>query len=97
VVPALSEYPNVYNSVLEVIRAKGFEVWRDVDSGLVYGQKDGWDFAADSPVGLLGLIALWEARSPDEYSEYWWRQEGETTFLSLPTQPPTYTPVWLAG
>jgi hypothetical protein len=72
--PVLTEAMNTYNSCLAVLVEKGFKVsaefpedksadWR-ADNGQVC-------LAASSPVALLGLAALWEARG-----EYW-RQKNE--------------------
>jgi len=92
--PALAEYSNVYNSALLILRNKGFQVWLDESTGLYCAEKDGWDFQADTPCGLLGVVAIFEYKQPSEYREYWWREEGQDIYSNLPRQPQAYKPVW---
>jgi hypothetical protein len=92
-VPALGEYANVFDTALAVIRSKGFDLWRDDETGEFWGQRDGWDVVADSPIALLGLVSIIEHQNPAEYAEYWWRHEDGVDFRALPTDPPAYTSV----
>jgi hypothetical protein len=93
--PALSEYTNVYNSALAVLRRKGYQLWYDSETECFCCEKDGWDFMADSPCGLLGLVAMFEAKCPDRYVESWWREENSEDFRNLPAAPlRPYTAVW---
>ncbi|WP_200753103.1 hypothetical protein ACI703_11190 [Isoptericola jiangsuensis] len=55
-------------------------------------EKDGWDFMADSPCSLLGIISIYEFKNPSRYEEYWWRDEG-TSGGQLSSTPPRYTSV----
>ena len=71
--PSLSEYRNVDNTALNVLKQKGFNLWYDEDTDLFCAEKDGWDFMADSPCGLLGVAAIYEWKKPTVYSEYWWK------------------------
>ena len=93
--PTLSEYTNVYNSALQLLRKKGFQVWIDKPAQLFCAERDGWDFMAESPVGLLGLIAMYEHLEPTEYKEYWWRSEvdGSLAYHELPEEPEPYQSV----
>jgi hypothetical protein len=50
--PALGEYVNVYNSALNVISKKGYQLWYDADSDLFGAERGGWDFLADNPISL---------------------------------------------
>jgi hypothetical protein len=90
-VPTLSEYVNVYNSALNALRKKGFQVWRDEE--LFCAERGGWDFMADSPIALLGLAALFDEISPKSYEEYWWRNEQGMDYLNLPTEPRPFVSV----
>lgn len=92
--PALGEYPDVEDTALAVLEQKGFAVWRNDDAGLFCAQRDGWDFMADSPISLLGLVAIYEHRQPPSYTEYWWRTAPERGTDAIPTTPPDYHPVW---
>ncbi|MEV7973955.1 hypothetical protein [Cellulomonas sp. NPDC089187] len=89
--PALSEYSNVEASAIEVLRRKGFQVWRDAQRECYGAERDGWDFLADSPTALLGLVGLFEYIGPDVHSEYWWRVARDDS--DLPNRPHPYTSV----
>jgi hypothetical protein len=39
--PSVSEYANVYNTVLLILQKKGFQVWLDERSDLYCAEKDG--------------------------------------------------------
>ncbi len=91
---ALSEYANVHNTALHVLYAKGFQVWHDKETDLYCAERGGWDFMAESPTSLLGVVAIYEYRNPSRYAEYWWREEGPADFRNLPSKPKPYKPVW---
>jgi len=93
-VPALGEYPNVWDSAIAVLEQKGYTVWHDSRTDMYGAERGGWDFLADSPISLLGLVALYEHKQPDGYTEYWWRTAPRRSSLDLPTTAPDYTPVW---
>ena len=89
--PALSQYTNVESTAVAVLRTKGFQVWEDREAELIWAEKDGWDFAADSACALLGVVAIYEAVRPATYEQYWWRlREGGTV---LPAGPRPYRSV----
>jgi len=90
---ALSEYTNVYNTALLVLKHKGYRLWYDDDTNCFCAEKGGWDFMSESPCGLLGLISIFEFQRPNEWHEYWWRQEGPNLYSELPHTPPPYEPV----
>ena len=90
--PSLSEYSNVYNTALLILKEKGFSLWEE--SGLYCAEKDGWDFKADTPCGLLGIISIFEHKKPIKYKEGWWKVCGEELYNNLPTEAPDYKPVW---
>lgn len=92
--PALSEYTNVYGTVIALLQSMGYQVWHDAEQETYCAEKDGWDFWADSPVGLFGLVKLHELRAPSEYHEYWWRVEAPADHFALPRTPRPYQPVW---
>ncbi len=91
--PSLSEYVNVYNTALEVLRVKGYRVWFDKEADMYCAEKDGWDFMADGPISLLGLVAIYEHQNPSTYRDYWWRQEGPLEFNKLPSEAPDCIPL----
>jgi hypothetical protein len=98
--PALSEYSNVNASVLNVLAAKGYRLWcTDLPGGDAeyWAEKDGWDFRADTPCALLGLVALFEHKQPDAYREYWWHEDGPLTVDSLPGVAPQYESVIMSS
>ena len=92
--PALSEYTNVYNTALLILQQKGFRLWYDEPTATYCCERDGWDFRADSPTGLLGVVAIFEHKRPPEFREYWWREQGPLSYRDLPRTPPDYQPVW---
>lgn len=71
--PTLSDYTNVYGEAVKILREKGYQVWQEGMSQMYCAEKDGWDFMAESPTALLGLVAIFEHRLPKRYTEYWWR------------------------
>lgn len=91
--PALSEYSNVHNTAILILRKKGYQAWYDEQAELYCAEMNGWDFWADTPCGLLGLVAIYEFKQPAEYSEYWWREEGPDLYNQLPKRPTTYRSV----
>lgn len=92
--PALAEYANVQNTALLILQTKGFQCWFQESNETYCAERDGWDFMADSPLGLLGLIAIYEFKQPTSCPEYWWREEGAWLLDSLPRSPKPYTPIW---
>lgn len=90
--PTLSEYANVYGTALQVLKDKGYQVWFEPTTNLFWAERNGWDFAADSPTGLLGVVAIYEHRRPDQYKEYWWRGD-EIDVQDLPAVPAPYSSV----
>jgi hypothetical protein len=50
---------------------------------------------SDSPAGLLGMVAIYEHRSPTEYREYWWREDDSIElYRNIPREKHEFTPVW---
>jgi hypothetical protein len=92
--PALGEYSNVYNTAILILQRKGFRVWYDEATDTYCCERDGWDFMANTPTSLLGLVAIFEYKQPATYREYWWREEGPFVYPDLPRTPPDYRPVW---
>jgi hypothetical protein len=92
--PSLSEYVNVYNTALIILQKNGYQVWYDTKSKLYFAEKGGWDFAADSPCGLLGVVSIYEFQKPATYREYWWKEDGAHIYGHLPKQPRAHKPVW---
>lgn len=90
--PALSYYANVHNTALVILERKGYRVWTE---GETYrAEKDGWDFLADDPVQLLGVVSIYEFHRPTSFREYWWKIDEPWLRDSLPTAAPEFTPVW---
>ncbi|WP_194205149.1 hypothetical protein [Superficieibacter sp. 1612_C1] len=91
--PALSEYTNVYNTALNVLDKKGFRTWYDDEVDMFCAEKDGWDFMAESPCALLGIVSIFEYKKPSSYSEYWWKLEEKKLFPDTKTEKPSYISV----
>ena len=92
--PALSDYSNVYATAIFFLEKKGYQVWLDERAEQFFAEKNGWDFQADSPCGLLGLVAIFEEIHPETFEEYWWRPSGGEGQYKISTKTPSYTPVW---
>lgn len=71
--PDLSSYLNVYNTALVVLERKGWTLRHDILRENWYAAKGGWEFLADNPMELLGLVAIYEHHSPEKKAEYWWK------------------------
>jgi hypothetical protein len=93
--PALSYYTNVHNTALVILQRKGYRVWTELDNDTICAEKDGWDFMAEDPVQLLGVVAIYEFHHPPAYREYWWKiDEPRVDERSIPNRPPDFVPVW---
>jgi len=71
--PDLSAYLNVYNTALVVLQRKGWALRYDREHEWWFAQRDGWEFLADNPMELLGLVGIYEHHAPKEKREYWWK------------------------
>ncbi len=71
--PDLSSYLNVYNTALVVLERQGWVLRYDKEHEWWFAQKDGWEFLADNPIELLGLVGIYEHHGPKEKREYWWK------------------------
>ncbi len=92
--PALGYYTNVHNTALVILQRKGYRLWRDPGTDHLCAEKEGWDFMADDPVQLLGLVAIHEVKQPASFCEYWWKIDEPWLLDSVPETPPDYAPVW---
>ena len=89
----LSSNANVYNTCLRIIREKGYglnlsgELDEDEmiipESMLWSAEKGEYDFLADNPIELLGLVAIHEKINPQEDKSYWWVVEGADIYDEL--------------
>lgn len=91
--PALSEYSSVTNTAFNILDKKGYNIWYNNKLDVYCAEKDGWDFMADSPCGLLGVISIYEFKKPEKYQEYWWRDEDKNLLETLSDTLPEYTSV----
>ena len=92
--PTLSDYTNVYDVAIEIILEQGFQVWYDREEQLFYCERDGWDFAAESPSALLGIVSVYSFIQPDTYCESWWKRPTRLKHSRLPSFPKPYRAVW---
>ena len=91
--PALSEYANVSNTVFNILEKKGYQIWYDDEVDMYCAQKNGWDFMAYSPCGLLGLVNIYEFKKPEIYKDYWWRDNEKDLLDNLSRKKPKYISV----
>ncbi len=87
---SLGSNANVWNTCLQLLRRRGYhlEMTLSDDDGddedgpdawtaaLWSAEKDGFSFAGDNPIELLGLVALYEEVRPEEDKPYWWRAKN---------------------
>jgi hypothetical protein len=78
----LSAYLNVYNTALVILQRKGFAIRFDESHDSWYAKKGEWEFHADDPMQLLGLVGIYEHQAPKKKEEYWWKID-EPNLLSL--------------
>lgn len=89
---ALADHTNVFDTALSVLSRKGFQLWYDEDARLYWAEKDGWDFCSESPVGLLGVVSIFEFVEPATWTEYWWNLRSGL-YRNLPATSRPYEPV----
>jgi hypothetical protein len=88
---ALGSHGNVYNTCLLILKAHGFSLsiedsdeGNDSSSTIWMAEKNGYDFHADNPIELLGLVSIYEYHRPDgEPTPYWWSIDGPDIFKDL--------------
>jgi hypothetical protein len=68
--PDLSAYLNVYNTALVALERKVWSLHYDKSHDWWFAEKDGWEFLADNPMELLGLVAIFEHHAPKKKAEY---------------------------
>jgi hypothetical protein len=91
---ALAESSNVVNTCFLLLDKKGWRCWYNESLDMFGAEKDGWDFLANSPAGLVGLVAIYEHCNPTEFREYWWRADGpEDHYTTIPNAKPEFIPV----
>jgi hypothetical protein len=90
---SLSSSGNVHNTCLGILRQRNFAL--SVDGGLDadecyptdclwIAEKDGYRFAADNPIELLGLVAIYDYDQPQgEAKGYWLRIDGPDLWREL--------------
>jgi len=82
----LSSHANMYNTCLRILRHEGYRLWvqpRPDKNGAVmprsliwWAEKAGYEFSANNPIELLGLVSIYEHKRPTDYHRYWWQVEG---------------------
>lgn len=90
--PALSESSNMSNTVFNILDKKGYQMWYDKALEMYCAEKNGWDFMADSPSGLLGLVAIYEFKQPTQYENDWWK-DNDKDFYELSEKKPKYNSI----
>jgi hypothetical protein len=81
--PDLSAYLNVYNTALVVLDRKGWALSFDSSHDSWHAKKEGWEFLADNPIELLGLVAIYEHHAPTVKKEYWWKIDEPNILAKL--------------
>ena len=72
----LSEVHDVSNVAIITLGERGYRVWWEASERPSaddwWAEKEGREFVAKSPLGLLGLVTLWESRGDE-----WQKRPGE--------------------
>jgi hypothetical protein len=88
----LASHCNVYNTCLLILRQRGFDLEvsgeKQPDGSypvdkLWIARKGDFYFAADNPIELLGLIAIYDHLQPNVDVDYWWKIKGPDIELEL--------------
>jgi hypothetical protein len=73
---SLGSHLNVWNTCLQLLRRRGYRLamvpGEEDDLSGFTAERDGFTFAADNPIELLGLTAIYEEVQPAEDRSYWW-------------------------
>ena len=69
----IGAYLNVYNTALVILERKGWTLRYDKSHEWWFAEKEGWEFLADDPMQLLGLVCIYEYHAPKKKTEYWWK------------------------
>ncbi len=81
---SLSSALNVYNTCLLILRKQGYILWtKEINTETMwFAKKNEYDFAAYSPIELLGLVSICEYQKTEPLpKDYWWKVEGENDEL----------------
>ena len=76
-----------------MLKKRGWRYWvvgKGQGEEQFWAERDGWDLSATSPVELLGLVMIYETKQPQDYTEYWWREQGPDVLSRIPTKAPKY-------
>lgn len=71
--PDIGAHLNVYNTALVILERKGWALRYDSSQEWWFAKKGEWEFLADDPMQLLGMVAIYEHHSPKKKEEYWWK------------------------
>jgi hypothetical protein len=89
---SLGSHANVYNTCLRILRNRGFALRVEGEmtadgcyppDALWIAEKEWFHFAADNPIELLGLVAVYDYVRPKEASPYWWVVQGPDLWREL--------------
>jgi hypothetical protein len=81
--PDLSAYLNVYNTALVILERQGWALRFDEAREHWHAKKGDWEFLADDPMQLLGLVAIYEHHEPKKKTEYWWKIDSPDLLSKL--------------
>jgi hypothetical protein len=81
--PDIGAHLNVYNTALVILERKGWALRLDDSQGWWFANKGDWEFLADDPMQLLGLVAIYEYHAPKTKKEYWWKIDEPDLFSKM--------------
>jgi hypothetical protein len=59
--------------VSDILQQKGYTLRHDREKDTWHADKDGWEFLADNPIELLGLLSIYDHHAPKEKGGNWWK------------------------
>jgi len=90
---SLGSHANVYNTCLRILRRRGYTLRVDGEmtadgcyptTCIWIAEQGEYCFAADNPIELLGLVAIYDHLRPQaEAKSYWWFVEGPDIWTEL--------------
>ena len=70
----LTAHANVWETCVQILQRRGMVLWvESEDDGYLWHARFGvFSFSASNPIELLGLVAIYDALSPEDAVPYWW-------------------------
>ncbi len=82
--PSIGSHANVFETCLQILERRGYRLTMTLPEEDEVGhwctaERDGFSFAGDNPIELLGLVAIYEEIRPSEDRPYWWSAQNDSS------------------